>query len=36
VYETPFVKPVTVQDPEEPLTVQVLVTPATCGEASMR
>ena len=33
VYATPFVKPVTVQEPLAPVTVQVLSTPATCGEA---
>jgi hypothetical protein len=33
VYETPFVKPKTTHEPLAPLTVQVLSTPATCGEA---
>ena len=33
VYATPLVKPVITQEPLAPLTVQVLSTPATCGEA---
>jgi hypothetical protein len=33
VYATPFVNPVTAHEPDEPVTVQVLVTPPTCGEA---
>lgn len=33
VYETPLVKPVTTQEPLAPLTVQVLSTPETCGDA---
>jgi hypothetical protein len=33
VYATPFVKPVTTQEPLAPVTVQVLSTPATCGAA---
>jgi hypothetical protein len=33
VYATPLVKPVITQEPLAPFTVQVLSTPATCGEA---
>ena len=33
VYATPFVRPLTTQDPLAPVTVQVFVTPPTCGEA---
>jgi hypothetical protein len=33
VYATPLVSPVTAQLPEAPVTVQVLVTPETCGDA---
>jgi hypothetical protein len=33
VYATSFVNPVTIQEPLAPVTVQVLVTPSTCGEA---
>jgi hypothetical protein len=33
VYPVPFVKPVTAHDPDAPLTVQVRVTPETCGDA---
>jgi hypothetical protein len=30
------VRPVTEQDPDEPVTVQLLVAPLTCGAASIR
>lgn len=33
VYATPLVKPVITQEPLAPVTVQVLSTPDTCGEA---
>jgi len=33
VYATPLVRPVTMQLPEDPVTVHVLVTPETCGDA---
>ena len=33
VYAVPFVKPVTTHDPDAPVTVQVRVTPETCGDA---
>ena len=33
VYAVPFVKPVTAHDPDAPVTVQVRVTPETCGDA---
>ena len=33
VYAVPFVKPVTAHEPDAPVTVQVLVTPETCGDA---
>ena len=33
VYATPFVKPATTQEPLAPVTVQVLSTPETCGDA---
>jgi hypothetical protein len=33
VYAVPFARPVTVQEPNAPETVQVFVTPPTCGEA---
>ena len=33
VYGVPFVKPVTTHEPDAPVTVQVLVTPETCGDA---
>ena len=33
VYAMPFVNPLTTQDPIAPVTVQVLVTPETCGDA---
>ena len=33
VYAVLFVKPVTAHEPDAPVTVQVLVTPKTCGDA---
>ena len=33
VYAVPFVKPVTTHEPDAPVTVQVRVTPETCGDA---
>ena len=33
VYAMLFVKPVTTHEPDAPVTVQVLVTPETCGDA---
>ena len=33
VYAVPFVKPVTAHEPDAPVTVQVRVTPETCGDA---
>ena len=33
VYAVLFVKPVTTHEPDAPVTVQVLVTPETCGDA---
>ena len=33
VYVTPLVKPATTHEPLAPVTVQVLSTPETCGEA---
>ena len=32
-YAVLFVKPVTAHEPDAPVTVQVLVTPETCGDA---
>jgi hypothetical protein len=36
VYAVPLARPVTVQEPDAAETVQVLVTPPTCGEAVTR